>query len=94
MEPRLPPRYEDTRSHALRVLGTSSVLLVIAALAGAVVSGYFFGFVPVILGATPIYMVIKIRCPDCRYRVLKRRFLLAAPEVCPQCGARSGEASA
>ena len=83
--------YEDIRHRAFRILGMCSVLLVMVVLAGTTLSKYFFGFLPVILSATPIYMVNTVRCPDCRHRVLKGRFSLAAPEICPRCGARPGE---
>ena len=59
--------------------------------AGTTVSEYFFGFLPVILGVTPIYMVNIVRCPDCRHCVLKGRTPFAAPEIYPRCGARPGE---
>ena len=84
-------RYEDVRGQAFRVLGTCTALLLVAAFAGITLSDYFFGFLPVILGVTPIYMVNTVRCPSCRHRLLKGRLPFATPEVCPGCGARPGE---
>jgi len=84
--------YQDIRKQAFRVLAMGSGLLVLAILAGTTVSEYFFSFLPVILGVTPIYLVSAVRCPACRHPVLKGRFPLATPEICPQCGARPGEA--
>lgn len=86
--------YQDIRGQAFRILGVGSGLLVMAIFAGTMVSEYFFDFVPMILGVTPIYMVNAVRCPDCRHRVLKGRVPFAALEVCPRCGARPGEAIA
>lgn len=87
----LQSRYEDIRGHALSILAIGAGLVVISIFAGTTVSEYFFGFLPVILGVTPIYMVNTVRCPDCRHRVLKGRLPLVAPEFCPRCGARPGE---
>jgi hypothetical protein len=84
--------YQDIRGQAVRILAMGSGLLALSVFAGATLSKYFFGFLPVILSVTRVYIVNAVRCPDCRYRVLKGRFPLPAPEVCPQCGARPGEA--
>ena len=84
-------QYQQIRGQAFRILGIGSGLLVMAIFAGTTVSEYFFGFLPVILGVTPIYMVNTVRCPSCRHRVLKGRLPLTAPELCPRCGARPGE---